>query len=45
MFLHQRGWLKTDLTHPDSPTRPESDHAILREIGRQLDIEMKDLGL
>jgi len=44
MFLHQRGWLKTDLTHPDSPTRPESDRAILREIGRQLDIEMKDLG-
>ena len=32
MFLHQRGWLKTTLTHPQSPVRPESDMPILGEI-------------
>ena len=32
MFLHQRGWLKTTLTHPQSPERPESDMPILAEI-------------
>lgn len=32
MFLHQRGWLKTNLTHPQSPERPESDIPILAEI-------------
>jgi dihydrodipicolinate synthase/N-acetylneuraminate lyase len=42
MFLHLRGWIATDRTHPDSPARPSSDRAILREIGRQLDIPMKD---
>ena len=42
MFLHLRGWIATDRTHPDSPARPDSDRAILREIGRQLDIVMKD---
>ncbi|QDU40438.1 hypothetical protein Mal4_47950 [Maioricimonas rarisocia] len=42
MFLEQRGWLKTDLTHPDSPTRPASDRAILKEIGRLLDLDLKD---
>ena len=32
MFLQQRGWIKTDKTHPDSPTRPASDRAVLRDI-------------
>jgi hypothetical protein len=32
MLLHQRGWLKTTLTHPQSPERPESDMPILAEI-------------
>ncbi len=36
MFLHLRGWLKTNLTHPSSPTRPESDSAVLKEILRML---------
>jgi dihydrodipicolinate synthase/N-acetylneuraminate lyase len=38
MFLHLRGWIASDATHPRSPTRPASDRAILREIARQLDI-------
>jgi len=37
MFLHRRGWIRTSLTHPGSPTRPESDEPILDEILRQLD--------
>lgn len=40
MFLKLRGWIESDLTHPDSPTRPESDRDILREIGSQLDLSM-----
>ena len=36
MFLHQRGWIGTDLTHPDSPTRPTSDHEVLSGILEQL---------
>ncbi len=32
MFLKLRGWLETDLTHPRSPKRPDSDREILREI-------------
>ncbi|MCA9010857.1 MAG: dihydrodipicolinate synthase family protein [Planctomycetaceae bacterium] len=36
MFLHQRGWIRNNLTHPDSPTRPESDIPILKEILQQL---------
>ncbi len=38
MFLHLRGWIGSDATHPRSPTRPASDRAILREIGRQLHV-------
>ena len=34
------GWLDCDRTHPRSPTRPDSDRAILREIGRQLGTEL-----
>jgi len=40
MFLQLRGWLDCDSTHPRSPTRPETDRAILREIGRQLGVPM-----
>lgn len=36
MFLHQRGWIRSNLTHPDSPTRPDSDVPILAEILHQL---------
>lgn len=31
-FLHARGWIKTPLTYPGSPTRPDSDVPILRDI-------------
>ena len=33
MFLQLRGWIGCDATHPRSPTRPESDRDVLREIG------------
>jgi dihydrodipicolinate synthase/N-acetylneuraminate lyase len=29
MFLKLRGWIESDLTHPQSPNRPESDREIL----------------
>ena len=38
MFLHLRGWIGSDRTHPDSPTRPESDRAILASIAAGLGI-------
>ncbi len=38
MFLKLRGWIETDLTHPQSPTRPESDREILSRIVQQLGI-------
>lgn len=38
MFLKLRGWLDCDATHPRSPTRPESDREILRELARGLNI-------
>jgi dihydrodipicolinate synthase/N-acetylneuraminate lyase len=31
-FLHLRGWLASDATHPSSPARPASDVPVLREI-------------
>jgi len=40
MFLKMRGWIESNQTHPNSPTRPESDLAILREIGGQLGLAM-----
>lgn len=40
MFLNQRGWIGHDLSHPHSPKRPESDRAILFEIGKQLGLEL-----
>ena len=37
-FLHLRGWIKTNKTHPNSPTRPESDIEVLRELGQRLNV-------
>jgi len=37
-FLHLRGWIKTNLTHPNSPSRPDSDIAILRDIADRLGV-------
>ncbi len=37
-FLHLRGWIKTNKTHPHSPTRPESDIEVLRELGQRLNV-------
>lgn len=37
-FLHLRGWLETNKTHPDSPERPESDIAVWREVVERLGI-------
>jgi dihydrodipicolinate synthase/N-acetylneuraminate lyase len=36
MYLHLRGWIGSDRTHPANPQRPDSDRAMLREIGIQL---------
>ncbi|MDB5351807.1 MAG: hypothetical protein JWN86_3054 [Planctomycetota bacterium] len=38
MFLALRGWIDSDRTHPESPARPESDRAILRDIGERLGV-------
>jgi hypothetical protein len=38
MFLHLRGWIATDRTHPNSPTRPAADREVLREIAARLDV-------
>ncbi len=35
-FLNLRGWTKTNRTHPQSVSRPETDVAVLREIGERL---------
>jgi dihydrodipicolinate synthase/N-acetylneuraminate lyase len=32
MFLKLRGWIACDRTHPRSPTRPDSDREVLREM-------------
>ncbi len=37
-FLKLRGWIRTDKTHPRSPSRPESDLDILRDIGQRLGV-------
>ena len=36
MFLHQRGWIHTNLTHLNSPTRPDSDIPVMADILQQL---------
>lgn len=38
MFLKLRGWISCDDTHPQSPTRPESDRLILRDIAERLGV-------
>lgn len=35
-FLKARGWIQTSLTYPGSPSRPDSDVAILQEILHRL---------
>jgi dihydrodipicolinate synthase/N-acetylneuraminate lyase len=42
MFLHLRGWVGSDATHPASPCRPASDRPILRAIARQLNLALED---
>lgn len=37
MFLRQRGWIGSDRTHPTSPTRPESDRALLADLAERID--------
>ncbi len=37
-FLKLRGWIDCDRTHAQSPTRPESDVDVLREMGRRLGV-------
>jgi len=37
-FLKLRGWLGSCATHPDSPRRPETDVAILKEIAIHLGV-------
>lgn len=37
-FLKLRGWIASDQTHRDSPRRPESDIAILRDIAGRLGV-------
>ena len=36
MFLRIRDWIKSNRTHPDSPTRPEADIEVLATIAEQL---------
>jgi dihydrodipicolinate synthase/N-acetylneuraminate lyase len=35
MFLHARGWIRSSQTHTESPSRPESDIPILKDILQQ----------
>lgn len=35
-FLKLRGWLGCDATHPASPTRPDSDRAVLADVAERL---------
>jgi dihydrodipicolinate synthase/N-acetylneuraminate lyase len=41
LFLHLRGWIGTELTHPASPRRPAADREVLRDIARQLGIAVQ----
>ncbi|MBL8854927.1 MAG: dihydrodipicolinate synthase family protein [Planctomycetaceae bacterium] len=41
MFLHLRGWIQSDLTHPSNATRPTTDRPILADIARRLGIETR----
>jgi dihydrodipicolinate synthase/N-acetylneuraminate lyase len=42
MFLSMRGWIGSDLVHPECPKRPDSDRALLRQVGESLHLVMKD---
>ena len=44
MFLKLRGWIGDDRTHPSSPTRPDSDRAVLRTILEGLGISPNRTG-
>ena len=37
MFLELRGWIGSSRTHPGSPTRPDTDRALLADIASRLD--------
>ena len=37
MFLKLRGWIGHDATHPGSPTRPDSDREVLRDLAARLE--------
>jgi len=37
MFLHRRGWIRSERTHPQSPERPASDGPVLDELLDRLD--------
>ena len=37
-FLKLRGWIASDRTHPQSPSRPDSDVALLRDIALRLNV-------
>lgn len=39
MFLHLRGWIASDSSHPRSPTRPPSDRDLLRDVAAQLGLD------
>ena len=41
-FLKLRGWINSDATHPNSPQRPASDVAVLREIAARLGVLAED---
>ena len=43
-FLYLRGRVGAPASHPRSPTRPESDLAILQEISRRLDATVAAIG-
>ena len=37
-FLKLRGWIQSNVTHPQSPSRPDSDIEILRELAERLNV-------
>lgn len=42
-FLALRGWIGSDRTHPDAPTRPDSDRAILQQIIERIEAYLEGL--
>jgi dihydrodipicolinate synthase/N-acetylneuraminate lyase len=43
MFLRMRGWIGSDRTHSASPTRPQSDRAVLEGILSRLEQLLKEI--